>query len=131
MNRRGSRILIFSSFVTSLEDLFDPFSEILSVGSGGGDRLLPFLPGGVIDLPDFREPRETLRERVRRGASMGVGKDTGPVDSSSVSHAAMVSQWVLVSWWQTKCAAVLRHSETSGHFHVVGGRDSDSIFGGR
>ena len=78
---------MFSSLVTSLEDLLDP----LSVGRGGGERLLFFFPVGVMDLADFLEPRETLRDNVRYGVSPGVGRDAGPADSSSVSHAAMMN----------------------------------------
>jgi len=79
-----------SSVLTSLEDLFDPLSA-LSPFAGGGERLLFFLSVGVVERRDLREPRDTLRERVRRGVSMGVGSDpTGPGDSSSVSHAPIM-----------------------------------------
>jgi hypothetical protein len=74
----------------SREDLL----ELFSVGNGGGDELFP---GGVTDrLMDRRDFLELLeaRDGVRYGVSAGVGSDTtaaaGELDSSSVSHTAMV-----------------------------------------
>jgi hypothetical protein len=85
VKRRGSRILIVSSVVISREDLLSP-------GIGGGEELLPAFPGGVTERLDFRELRETFLDGVRYGVSAGVGSDpTGPVDSSSVSHTAMMN----------------------------------------
>jgi hypothetical protein len=76
---------------------------------------LPFFPGGVMDLPDFREPREIVRERGCSGVSAGVGKDTaGPVDSSSVSHTAMVS--VVGFQRQTEIAVLLKPPERPRSF---------------
>jgi hypothetical protein len=75
-------MLTLSSVLTSRDDLLEPF---LSLGSGGGDELL----GGVADRRDFLE----FRDGVRYGVSAGVGSDTtaGVLDSSSVSHTAMVT----------------------------------------
>lgn len=90
MNRRGSRGLIVSSLLTSLEDLLEPRS-LPPPGSGGGDLLLPD-PGGVAERLDFRELLETFLDGVRYGVSAGVGSDAaGPGDSSSVSHIAIVA----------------------------------------
>lgn len=75
---------------------------------------MPFFPGGVMDLPDFREPREIVRERGCSGVSAGVGNDAGPVDSSSVSHTAMVS--VVGFQRQTETAVFLRLTERPRSF---------------
>jgi len=81
---------MLSSLLTSREDRLEPLSLRLP-GSGGGDELLPFFPGGVTERLDLRELRE-FRDGVRYGVSAGVGNDpTGPVDSSSVSHTAIMS----------------------------------------
>ena len=91
-----------SSLLTSLDDLLEPLS-LLSPGSGGGEELFPDFPGGVTDRPDFRELREALREGVRYGVDMGVGNEpTGSVDSSSVSHMAMLtSVWGIYRFLQS------------------------------
>ena len=84
-------MLMLSSLLTSREDRLEPLSLRL-LGSGGGDELVPLFrfPGGVTERLDLRELRE-LREGVRYGVSAGVGSDpTGPVDSSSVSHTAIM-----------------------------------------
>lgn len=61
VKRRGSNGLMASSRPMSLDERFDP----LSPGTGGGEELFPDFPGGVTDLLDFRELRETFRDGVR------------------------------------------------------------------
>lgn len=76
-------MLMVSSVVMSLEDLFEPFS----LGIGGGE--LPF-PGGVTERRDLLE----VRDGVRYGVSCGVGSEVaaGPLRySSSVSQAPILT----------------------------------------
>jgi hypothetical protein len=100
-------MLILSSLLTSLEDLLE-LRSVLSPGRGGGELLLPFFPGGVTDLRDLRELRDTLRESARYGVSAGVGSATGPVDSSSVSHTAILKTFRLLATGEQASLAELK-----------------------
>ncbi|KAL1848733.1 hypothetical protein VTK73DRAFT_10065 [Phialemonium thermophilum] len=83
VNRRGSRMLMFSSWLASLEDRLDP----LSLGMGGGDEL------GAGGVTDRRDDLREVRDGVLYGVSAGVGSATtdGETDSSSVSQTFILS----------------------------------------
>jgi len=66
--------------------------ELFSPGTGGGDRDLPFFPGGVRERRDLREPRDALRDRS------GI-EEAGPGDSYSVSQTSVM----------VICAGVVKH----------------------
>jgi hypothetical protein len=66
VNRRGSRIEILSSFVTSFEfrrEWLSPF------GNGGGED------DGTGEIDFCREDRRELRDGVLYGVSVGVGRE--------------------------------------------------------
>jgi len=77
-----------------------------------------------MDLPDFREPRDTVRDRGPYGVSAGVGRagsdGAGPVDSSSVSHTAMVVTAAVSDNHQRLSFSRQKSPEKLWHFHHHG-----------